>query len=396
MAIEVSELQEAVDSVSAWCKRATPTDACDAISDFVDLLAEYFRPLGGNQERVSLPSWKQLDAKGQEIITPLGPALVITQRPLAKRRIFFCIHTDVVYGPRDLPGPISVHREGDWLHAPGSVDAKGGIWILARALRELEENRKGEDFGWTIVLNSDEEVGSPGSRNVLIQAAAGHACAFLFEPALPGGHLAGARSGSGNFTAVMRGRGGHAGRDAMTGRNALLAISKLAVALEDWTTRRGGVFTNLAAIEGGGPFNRIPDLGLGRFNFRLATPEDQQALEAFLKNTEEDWSTREGLALTWQGEFSSPPKPAEGKTAQLLTWAQEEAAAIGMGIRAVDTGGVCDGNRLAAAGIPNVDTLGAVGSGIHGAGEKLWIPSLLERARLTTALVQRVLREDFV
>ncbi len=397
MAFLVEEVVAAAAAVQAWCELPTPTEDAGGGEAFADALDSPLAELGaGFPERIRLPVWRRLDARGRWVETALGPALRLVKRPEARKRLFFCIHTDVVYAPGDLSAPLTPSRRGPWLHAPGSVDAKGGIWILVRALRELEETWQGESFGWTVVLNSDEEIGSPGSRTLLREASVGHACAFLFEPALPGGHLAGSRRGSGNFTAVMRGRSGHAGRDSASGRNALFAAAELATELRDWASRHAGISVNLAAMDGGGAYNRIPDLALARFNFRVQTPEDKLAVEARLREAADAWSAREGFALEWQGEFASPPKPAQGKTGLLLRYAREEAAALGLALDIQDTGGVCDGNRLAAAGIPNVDTLGAVGEGIHGAGERLWLPSLIERARLTVALTSRVLRDDAI
>src|SRR5439155_27334584 len=129
-------------------------------------------------------------------------------------------------------------------------------------------------FCYDVVINSDEEVGSPASAALLTHAARGKRAALTYEPsALPDGTLAGARPGSGNFAIVVRGRSAHAGRNPQDGRNALVAAADLALRLE--RLKREGLTVNPSRIEGGSPSNVVPDLAILRINLRPRTPEIQ-------------------------------------------------------------------------------------------------------------------------
>ena len=118
------------------------------------------------------------------------------------------------------------------LNGPGVADMKGGLSVMLAALKAVEKSNSAERIGYEVVINSDEEVGSPASATLLAQAAAGKRAALTYEPAaLPDGTLAGARPGSGNFSFVVRGRSAHAGRNPEDGRNAIVAASELALRL---------------------------------------------------------------------------------------------------------------------------------------------------------------------
>src|SRR5207253_10256314 len=164
------------------------------------------------------------------------------------------------------------------LNGPGVADMKGGIAVMLAALKAVERSASADRFGYEIVINSDEEVGSPASAALLARAAAGKRAALTYEPAaLPDGTLAGARPGSGNFTIIVRGRSAHAGRNPEDGRNALLAAAELALRLE--RLKRDGLTVNPSRIEGGSPSNVVPDLAILRINLRPRTPEIQADAE---------------------------------------------------------------------------------------------------------------------
>src|SRR5439155_2600624 len=130
-------------------------------------------------------------------------------------------------------------------------------------------------LGYELVINSDEEVGSLASAELIALAAQGKRAALPCEPAaLPDGTLAGARPGSGNFSFVVRGRSAHAGRNPEEGRNAVVAAAELALRLS--MSKTPGLSINPAKIDGGGPNNVVPDLAILRVNLRPRTSDDQE------------------------------------------------------------------------------------------------------------------------
>src|SRR5690606_15405959 len=133
----------------------------------------------------------------------------------------------------------------------------------------LEESPFKGKIGWQVFINSDEEVGSPGSKNILQQLAPNFDIGMVFEPPFPDGTLVSARKGSANYTIVAKGKAAHAGRDFDKGINAISSIIKFIKKVEKLTSPKLGTTVNIGFIEGGGPINIVPNSALCRFNIRL-------------------------------------------------------------------------------------------------------------------------------
>ena len=240
-----------------------------------------------------------------------------------------------------------------------------------------------------MVVNSDEEIGSPGSAALIAAAAKGKLAAFTYEPsALPDGTLAGARPGSGNFSIIVIGRSAHAGRNPEDGRNAIVAAGDLALRIA--RAKRAGLAINPARIDGGGPNNMVPDQAVLRVNLRPALPEDQAAAQTLLDELIRAIAAEHDVAVHIHGGFGRPPKPIDPQAARLFALVEESAALLGRPVSHKATGGVCDGNNIAACGVPVVDTMGARGGAIHSADEYLIVESLAERARLSALVMLRL------
>jgi len=239
-----------------------------------------------------------------------------------------------------------------------------------------------------VVINSDEEIGSPGSAALLAQAAKGKLAALTYEPALPDGTLAGARGGSGNWSIVITGKSAHAGRNPEEGRNALLAAAELALRLEKAIAP--GLKVNPARIEGGGANNVVPDHAVLRLNMRPKTIEDQQLALELLDQAIADIREHREVRIDVHGGFGRPPKPIDPGAEKLFGLVRSCGADLGLDIAWKATGGVCDGNNIAACGVPVVDTMGVRGGAIHSPDEFLIVDSLPERARLSTLVLLRL------
>jgi glutamate carboxypeptidase len=386
-----------------WVKVPSGSHDTAGLARMAGKLKTAFAALGGSCEELTLTPQAAIDAQGGHCALPLGKALRFRKRPDAPLQVFLGIHYDVVYGEAHGHGhgneapdaeaacvTPTIRLEGGILHASGGADAKGGLVILLKALEALEASPFAADLGWEVLLNPDEELGSPGSLPLLKQAAGRNHLGLLFEPSLPDGGLVGARKGSGNFTAVVRGRAAHAGRDPHLGRNAIHALAEFIVELDRFGRTQSGLSVNVGKVEGGGPVNRVPDLAIARFNLRVRDAQDQAAAEEWLRGQAAAFARREGYALEIHGWFASPPKPLEGGTLDLLRAVRDTGTSLGLDLQWHPSGGVSDGNKLAAAGLPNVDTLGARGGDIHSPREFLVLDSLAERARLTALLLMRL------
>jgi glutamate carboxypeptidase len=299
-----------------------------------------------------------------------------------------------VYGEHD-PFQAVTRAAEDRLVGPGVADAKGGIAVMLTALEAFERSECAGDLGWEVVLNPDEEIGSPGSAPFLAEAAKRNDLGLLFEPARPDGSLVDRRRGTGVFVIVARGKAAHSGRDFEEGRSALLAAADLALKLDGLNRVLPGVTVNVGVFESGGAANVVPDLAVLRVNVRTTETADQEhAANAMYLELANVRSRRPGVSFEISGGFTSPPKVPDDRTLALMDVIREVGAEQHLPIAFGPSGGASDGNRLAAAGLPNVDTLGVRGGSIHSPSEYMVISSLAERARLTAGVMMKIARGD--
>ncbi|WP_372737400.1 hydrolase [Neptunomonas sp.] len=352
-------------------------------------LAQYCEALGGNAEVIPVAPFEFVSASGEVSHAPLGDALRIRKRPEAPLQIFFCGHMDTVF-PADSSFQDITWLDDNTLNGPGVADLKGGLMVMLKAIEALERSPWANNIGWEILFNPDEEIGSPGSAPLIADAASRVDLGMIYEPCMPDGTLAGARKGSGNFSIVVRGKAAHAGREHHLGRNAIRAMCDFISALDDLNGQREGVTINPGFIEGGGAVNVVPDLCLSRFNIRLERPEDEAWCTQHIEELIAELNQRDGINATLHGGFGRKPKVLSAANQKLFELAKECGEDLGMSINWVATGGCCDGNNLAAAGIPNIDTLGVQGGKIHSSDEYMFVSSLSARARLSALLLMKL------
>lgn len=369
-----------------WASINTGTYHVAGVQRLADEVAGQFEPIAESILRLPLPNHVETDNRGNAIEMPLGDSLVMTRRSDAPLQAVLAIHLDTVY-PIDSPFQ-TVRTLPERIEGPGVADAKGGLVVLLYALLALERyvaETGDRNLGWRVILNSDEEIGSPSSADVFARYADGGDFGLLYEPSLPNGNLVGQRGGSGNFSIVARGRSAHAGREFAAGRNAVIAASIAATRLHQLSGRWPGVTVNVARIDGGAPYNVVPDVAIVRFNIRYPAPELEAEIAAELDAIVADQP--DGITLSLQGRFSAPPKLIDEPLAALLQQIRTCGLRLGIDLQWERSGGVCDGNRLAALGIPNVDTLGVRGGEIHSTDEYMWRASLTERAKLSASFL---------
>jgi len=278
---------------------------------------------------------------------------------------------------------------GKVLGGPGVADMKGGIAVMLAALKAVEASPAASVLGYEVVINSDEEVGSLGSAALIAQAAQGKRAALTYEPsALPDGTLAGARPGSGNFAFTVHGKSAHAGRNPEEGRNALIAAADLALRLK--AAVGPGLKINPAKIDGGSPNNVVPDLAVLRVNLRPETLDDQARAQQLIDATVAAVAAEHDLRISVHGHFARPPKPMTPEIEALFNLVKRAGSDLGQTIGWKSTGGVCDGNNIAACGVPVIDTMGVRGGSIHSMEEYLIVDSLAERAALSALTILRL------
>jgi glutamate carboxypeptidase len=387
-AVEQAAGEPMLARVELWARVNSGSRNLEGLATMAGRLADAFSALPGEVRLVDPASVEAMEADGSLRPVAHGRNLHLVVRPEAPVRLLLTGHMDTVYGA-DHP-----FQRLEWLgpkvlRGPGVADMKGGLAVMLAALKAIEASPARERLGYEVVINSDEEVGSPGSAALIAEAARSKAAALTYEPsALPDGTLAGARPGSGNFSLHVRGKSAHAGRNPEEGRNAVVAAADLALRLA--AAKRPGLSVNPARIDGGGPNNVVPDHAVLRVNMRPATLEGQEAAEAALSAAVSAIAAEHDVGITLHGGFGRPPKPLDAKAERLFALVRDCGADLGQAIGWQGTGGVCDGNNIAGCGIPVVDTMGVRGGAIHSADEYLIVESLAERAALSALTMIRL------
>jgi glutamate carboxypeptidase len=373
--------------VQDWAAINSGTRNIAGVTAVAEKLADAFATLPGDIALVDPAPVQNVGADGTVLDLSHGRHFHLTVRPEATVQMLFTGHMDTVF-PVDHPFQTLAFRDDGTLQGPGVADMKGGLAVMLAALRAVEASPLAARIGYEVVINSDEETGSLSSAALLAQAARGKIAALTYEPALPDGTMAGARGGTGNFSIVVHGRSAHAGRNPDEGRNAIVAAADLALRLSK--ARAPTLAVNPARIEGGGPNNVVPDLAILRVNFRPATNEEILRAQALVDAVVASVAADHDVRIEVHGGFNRPPKPIDPGAAKLFDLVKTVGADLGLQIGWRATGGVCDGNNIAACGVPVVDTMGARGGAIHSADEYLIVESLAERAALSALTVLRL------
>ncbi len=385
--LERAETLPLLDRTLKWAEINSGTTNLVGLRDVAGLLADAFSMLPGEITLVEPDTVKAVQADGSIDQIERGQHLTAVIRPEVPIRILLTGHMDTVF-PADHSFQEISELEPGMLNGPGLADMKGGLSVMLGALQLLEQSDLAHRIGYDIMINSDEEVGSGSSAALIAQLAKGKTAALTYEPALPDGTLAGERGGSGNFSIIFTGKSAHAGRNPDEGRNALIAAADMAMRLK--AMHREGLSVNPAKIDGGGPNNSVPDHAILRVNFRPKSLEDQDDAQAALEKLVSAIAKEHDLDVHCHGGFGRPPKPIDPQAQKLFNLVKECGAELGLNIKWRGTGGVCDGNNIAACGVPVVDTMGVRGGAIHNSDEFLIVDSLVEVTQLSALAIMRI------
>ncbi len=368
-----------------WSRLNSGSRELANLSRMHDLLADAFAALPGEVESIPLPSAERVLANGSIAEDRHGASLRIRVRPGAPVQVALTGHYDTVF-PAAHPFQ-TPQRNGDVLHGPGCADMKGGLSLMLAALEAFEALPGEKRVGYTVLINPDEEIGSLGSAHLLSELGAGAHVGMTYEPALPDGGLVSARKGSGNFALAIQGRAAHVGRDFGAGRSAVEAAAEATLALLALNGKRDDVTFNVGAIDGGGPVNQVPDRAVVRFNVRAPDEDARRWIESETAKITQAIDAKNGIGAHLHGGFTRPPKALTPQLQRLIGWTKAAGHALGEELSFAPTGGVCEGNNLAAAGCWNIDTLGPCGGNLHSDEEFALISSFGPRAKLSLMLL---------
>lgn len=292
-------------------------------------------------------------------------------------------HTDTVW-PHGTLQTRPFRFEGDRAWGPGTYDTKAGIVQAVFALRALAACGQSPALAPVLLLNGDEEVGSPGTRTHVADAAQASQRAFVLEPSLgPEGHLKTARKGVGHFQIAIEGRAAHAGLNPEHGASATTELAHQILALQALNDPTRGISVNVAPIWGGTRRNVVADAAGAQVDVRVRTAADGEAIAAAILALT---ARTEGCTVVPSGRMVKAPMVRTPDSLALWDHAHRIATSMGWPLDHGAAGGGSDGNTTALH-CPTLDGLGAVGAGAHAEHEHVRIPELPKRAALLAALL---------
>lgn len=269
---------------------------------------------------------------------------------------------------------------------PGAFDMKAGIVQMFHALSAVAGD--GPLDGVTVVLNSDEELGSQTSRELIEGLARGASAALVLEPSADGGALKIARKGTSMYEVKVEGRAAHAGLEPEKGANATVELAHQVLAVDLLGRPEEGTTVTPTVASAGTTTNTVPAEAVLHVDVRGESTREQERVDAAMRALT---PVVPGTRLSVTGGINRAPLD-KGSSTELFRLATEVATGLGLGdLPGVAVGGGSDGNFTAGVGVPTLDGLGAVGGKAHGEGEWVHLASMPERTALLAELLRRLL-----
>ncbi|MGA2672359.1 MAG: M20 family metallopeptidase [Terracidiphilus sp.] len=268
------------------------------------------------------------------------------------------------------------------LWGPGTLDMKAGVAMAFTAVEMLAEARLLQRE-IVLLLNSDEEVGSPVSRPITERLAAGCAAVYVLEAA-QGLAYKTARKGTGIWRIEVQGVAAHAGVDFEKGANAIRELARVVETVSGWTDLKHGLTVSVGVAGGGTKSNVIPAEAWAEVDVRIARKADGARIERKFAGLK---AADKACALAVTGGINRPPMERTRGTQKLFRQARALAVELGFALEEASTGGASDGNFTSALGIPTLDGMGAVGEGAHARHESIVVEHLAPRVALLAALL---------
>ncbi len=349
----------------------SPSDNKEGVDACMNLAAAHAKTLGG---RVKLHAQR---AFGNILEVRFGPRT----RSSAAKPVLLLGHLDTVWPVgtlKTMPCKISKGR----LWGPGTLDMKAGIAMALTAVEILAEagalHRE-----IILLLNSDEEVGSPVSRPITARIASACSAVYVLEPA-QGLAYKTARKGTGDWRIEIEGVAAHAGVDFEKGTSAIRELARVVETVSGWTRLERGITVSVGIAGGGTKTNVIPAKAWAEVDVRIARKADGPRIERQFASLQ---AADKRCFLTVTGGINRPPMERTRATVKLFQRSRALAREIGFDLGEAATGGASDGNFTSAIGVPTLDGMGAVGEGAHAHHESVLIEHLAPRTALIAGML---------
>jgi glutamate carboxypeptidase len=359
------------DTLRELVLQESPSEDRQAVNAAVTLVELWSKNLGGRGRRHKQRQF------GDVLELRFGPARSL------KKPVLFLGHLDTVW-------PLGTLKTMPWRRAegrfwgPGVLDMKAGVVMALTAIQTLHQLKLARPV--TLLLNSDEEVGSTVSRSITEKLAQESSAVLVLEPA-QGLAYKTARKGVGQYNVQVTGVGAHSGVDFERGHSAILELAKLVQTISGFTNLEQKLTVNCGVIAGGTRSNVVPSQASTEVDVRIAKASDAAYVDKLFRNLK---VSDPHCKLIITGGINRPPMERKPGTVALFKKARSLAAELGFALEEASTGGGSDGNFTAALGVPTLDGMGAVGDGAHAAHESVIIEHLVQRTALLAAMVASI------
>ena len=362
-----------LDGLLDWVRIETHTIDTHGVNALMDLVARQAAAFGAETRRIP-----GRDGYGDHLL--VSAPWATSDQP----GILFLSHLDTVHPKGTIDQDLPIRIEGDKAFGPGICDMKGGAYNALAAMRAVATSGVAPPLPMRILYTSDEEVGSPTSRELIEAQGAWAKYALVTEPARNGGNIVVARKGVGIFALDVEGRPAHAGARHWQGRSAVTELAHQILALEAMTDYDRGITVNVGQIQGGTGKNVVPQFARADIDLRvpsMATAEEMLAkLHSLTPRTPD-------VSIKVTGGLNRPPFEQSADSRLLFEHASRLAAEIGFELVGETTGGGSDANFIAHQ-VPTLDGLGPDGDDVHTLNEHIFISSLLPRMQLMKRLIE--------
>ena len=362
------------DTVRQIAEIESPSDNKQAVDRLGSYLAGRFEKIGGHSKlhkAAEFGDHLQVDFEG----------------PGKRSPVLLLGHLDTVYPLGTLKSMPCRVSNGN-LFGPGVLDMKSGIALTLHAIVALlawNEDKLPRPV--TVLLVSDEEIGSHSSRAITESLAKRSSAVLVMEPSYgPKGALKTARKGVGEYVVKVRGKAAHAGLDFEKGESAILELARQLTAIAKLVDTKRGITLNPGVVSGGTRSNVIPAEATAVVDVRVLRMKDAVIIDKKMHSLK-PFNRKCKIEIT--GGVNRPPMERSNAVVELLKKAAAIAKEMNWKLDEAAVGGGSDGNYTAGLGIPTLDGLGGVGEGAHAAHENIVISELPRRAALLAGLIER-------
>lgn len=328
-----------------------------------------------------------VDVKQEE---SYGNNLLIQHKNAKDPKIILVAHMDTVF-PKGTVARRPFYIEGSRAYGPGVVDMKSSLVELLYAIKTLHIHHAEVCENVQIILNGDEEIGSPSSRSLIEEHSVGKEYALVMEPARKDGSLVTARRGGGRYTLIVKGKAAHSGIEPEKGHSAIEELAYKIIQLHNLTNHEKGISVNVGLIEGGSSVNTVSDNAVAHVDIRISEMEQAKYLEKRIKEICAQTEVS-GTEIQLEGSISRPPMEFNEQTESLLHIIKGVGKELGIKVKDTATGGGGDASFTSATGVATIDGLGPVGGNAHSEREYLEIDTLPERTLLLAKTIEKLSR----